>query len=502
MMGCLALRLWLLNSGDVGVQNGFTIGESSTVMHRKITFPLTIFLIAASAWLISADAEKAAVFGKRGRVEADIHRVSDIAYVDLGRALSAEAEADIKPLRNGVRVKLSGADFEVRDGDERVRVRGKLVRLSAPIRASGETLEVAEGDLLEFLKAATGKPVTMRQRRIFIGDVADFPAIQLVPGEPSSLVLIFREPVNPRIASDEKTVTLNFERDPAILSTNEMSFDDHTVQSLRFRESGSAASMTVSGSVPLIARFEDGNKRLVITAAPAVAQAPAAPQQTPEAAPAAQGDASASQQPIAPGTTQAPGAGPGQRTAVVAIDAAHGGTDAGVRFSEKLQEKEICLALAEKIRAELSNRGISSVMVRTADQDVSGDDRAEAANAARVAYYVGVHAGQGGSGIRVFTPMPSKAESAPFVPWNRVQDSYASRSTAFAAAVASQMAQKKIPSRQLYGNTAPINHVAAAAVAVELAPAEDDDEDSLQSVQYQQKVAQAIATAIAEDRNK
>jgi N-acetylmuramoyl-L-alanine amidase len=473
-------------------------------MHRKIAFPLTIFLVAVSAWLISADGEKVAVFGKRGRVEADVRRIDDIGYVELGRVLSAEAAADIRAQRNGVRVKVTGADFEVRDGDDKFRVRGKTVKLSAPARAGEETLEVAESDLAEVLTAVLGKPVTMRQRRVFIGDSADFPAVQLVPGEPSSLVLMFREAVNPRIASDEKTVTLNFERDPAILSTNEMSFDDRTLQSLRFRESGSAASMTVSGSVPLIARFEDGNKRVVITAAPAMAQAPAPQQPAPEQTPPATADASAPTQTPSDGTPTQP-AGTGViagRTAVVAIDAAHGGADAGVRFSEKLQEKELCLALAEKIRAELSNRGISSVMLRSGDQDVSSDERAESANAARVAYYVGVHAGQGGSGVRVFTGMPSKTESAAFIPWNRVQDGYASRSTAFAAAVASQVREKKLRSRQLYGSTAPMSHIAAAAIAVELAPADENDEESLESVQYQQKVAQAIATAIAEERGK
>jgi N-acetylmuramoyl-L-alanine amidase len=473
-------------------------------MHRKIAFPLTIFLVAASAWLTSADAEKVAVFGRRGRVETDVRRVEDISYVDLGKALSAEAEVDIKPQRNGVRVKLSGADFEVRDGEDRIRVRGKLVRLSAPVKANGQALEVAEGDLAELLKASTGKPVTMRQRRVFIGDAADLPAVQLIPGEPSSLVLMFREPVNPRISTDDKTITLNFEHDPAILSTNEMSFDDHTVQSLRFRESGSVAYVTVNGSVPLIARFQDGNKRLVITAAPATAQAPAPQPHAPEQLTPTTADASAPPQTPTDGApTQLAGSGTvAGRTAVVAIDAAHGGADAGVRFSEKLQEKELCLALAEKIRAELSNRGITSVMLRSGDQDVSSDERAEIANAARVAYYVGVHAGQGGSGVRVFTPMPSKTESAVFVPWNRVQDGYASRSTALAAGVASQLREKKLRSRQLYGSTAPMSHIAAAAIAIEVAPADENDEESLESVQYQQKVGQAIATAIAEERSK
>jgi N-acetylmuramoyl-L-alanine amidase len=73
-------------------------------------------------------------------------------------------------------------------------------------------------------------------------------------------------------------------------------------------------------------------------------------------------------------------------------------------------------------------------------------------------------------------------------------------SVQFAAGLASQFAEKKIAVRQLSGNVAPLAHVAAAAVSIEVAPAEHDDESTLESSSYIQKLAQAIASAVAQEK--
>jgi N-acetylmuramoyl-L-alanine amidase len=53
--------------------------------------------------------------------------------------------------------------------------------------------------------------------------------------------------------------------------------------------------------------------------------------------------------------------------------------------------------------------------------------------------------------------------------------------------------------RQLSGSAAPVAHVAAAAVSIEVAP-DRNDESSLESPAYIQKVAQAIASAVAQGK--
>jgi N-acetylmuramoyl-L-alanine amidase len=289
------------------------------------------------------------------------------------------------------------------------------------------------------------------------------------------------------------------------MNTPEVQYQDSDIKRLEFAESGGAAEVVVTGGGPLTARFEDGNRRIVITPATQVATSPAPPAPAPEQEPVTaspEGQAPATGEPATVPIEQEKSA-PGSRTAVVAIDPAHGGNDAGVRFSEKLLEKTISMSIAEKLRAELSNRGISSILLREADQDLSGDDRAQAANVARVSYYVGIHAGQGGTGVRVYTPIQSPPMPRTLLQsWDNVQSAYADRSITFAARIASQLAQKKIAVRQLAANTSPLAHVAAASVAIEVAPEDEDDQDSLTLSQYQQKIAQAIAMSIAEARSK
>lgn len=193
---------------------------------------------------------------------------------------------------------------------------------------------------------------------------------------------------------------------------------------------------------------------------------------------------------------------PQARVATVAIDPAHGGNDPGVKFSDKLLEKNVSLAIAEKLRSELNNRGITTIMLRNGDDDVNPDDRAETANAARVSYYIGIHAGQMGSGVRVYTPLPNapNAGRSLFKPWDQVQAEQTGNSVQFAAGLASQFAEKKIAVRQLSGNVAPLAHVSAAAVSIEVAPADRNDESTLESSAYIQKLAQAIASAVAQEK--
>lgn len=189
-------------------------------------------------------------------------------------------------------------------------------------------------------------------------------------------------------------------------------------------------------------------------------------------------------------------------TALVAIDAAHGGTDAGVRFSENLLEKDLSLAIADKIRTELVNRGISTIVLRNNDQDLGADERAETANAAKVTFYIGLHAGQGESGVRIYRPLPTSPSNGLFARWDSVQSAFGTQSDSLAKTLASQFGQKRLPARILSGNVAPMTHVAAASVAVEVAPAARGDDKSLESPAYQLKIAQAVAAAIADERSK
>lgn len=471
---------------------------------------LTLFasVVLLCAFLASFQAEKMIVFGANGRLEAEILSQQGVPYVDLGGVLAAEGHVGVKRVRNGLQFSAAGAEVEVHQDDQELRVNGKTIKLEAAATAGTKQSFIPAANVAEVVRALLKKPAMLRPgNRLIIGNVADYIATEYKPGEPASLVLNFQNPVNPSISTEEGRVSLVFRSEPVLMNTPEIQYQDQSIKRLEFAESGGAAEVVVTGSGALTAHFEEGNRRIVITPAPQIATTPInpTPPPAPEQVPV---NASTDTQQSPP--TGEPTAVPGQqkptpanRVAVVAIDPAHGGNDDGVRFSEKLLEKTISMAVAEMLRTELSNRGISSILLREGDQDRSGNDRAQAANVARVSYYVGIHAGQGGTGVRVYTAMPTP--SAPrelFQPWDNVQSSYADRSAVLAAGMASQIAQKKIAVRQLAANTSPLAHVAAVSVAVEVAPEDEDDEGSLTSPQYQHKIAQAIAMSIAEARSK
>src|SRR6202034_2365574 len=102
------------------------------------------------------------------------------------------------------------------------------------------------------------------------------------------------------------------------------------------------------------------------------------------ALPALQNTPRAPLQPATPSTTQ--------RRYFAVVDASHGGTDRGEALSATLAEKDVTLAFARLLRAELESRGISTLVLRDSDADLSLDDRASSANAVHAAVYIALHA--------------------------------------------------------------------------------------------------------------
>ena len=71
--------------------------------------------------------------------------------------------------------------------------------------------------------------------------------------------------------------------------------------------------------------------------------------------------------------------GPGSFSTVV-IDAGHGGKDNGGRSRSGIQEKDVALDTAKRLRSLLQNAGLRTVMIRTDDTFVELDDRVNIAN--------------------------------------------------------------------------------------------------------------------------
>ncbi len=76
----------------------------------------------------------------------------------------------------------------------------------------------------------------------------------------------------------------------------------------------------------------------------------------------------------------------------VVIDAGHGGKDTGALGRDHVKEKDVNLAIAMKLGAELEKHGVKVVYTRTADRFVSLDRRARLANRAGADLFISVHA--------------------------------------------------------------------------------------------------------------
>jgi len=153
------------------------------------------------------------------------------------------------------------------------------------------------------------------------------------------------------------------------------------------------------------------------------------------------------------------------------------------------------------LRSELQNRGISVVMSRDADVTVPLEQRAAIADAVRVAVYLSLHAASLGRGVRVYTAMINSATGRPgsFVPWDTAQAAHVLTSRALADLVEAELGKREIPGSELIAPVKPLNNVAAAAIAIEVAPS-GAEVGSVNAPLYQQRIAAAIAEAIAVGR--
>jgi len=75
----------------------------------------------------------------------------------------------------------------------------------------------------------------------------------------------------------------------------------------------------------------------------------------------------------------------------VVIDPGHGGKDRGGIPGQRISEKDLALDVARRLRSDLRDAGLRTVMTRSRDTFVSLQDRVAIANAQRNAVLVSIH---------------------------------------------------------------------------------------------------------------
>jgi N-acetylmuramoyl-L-alanine amidase len=391
------------------------------------------------------------------------------------------------------KMSLNKMDVQLTEGKDKGTINKQAVDLGGKALVENGRLIVPMDALLPLLGRLLNTTIDFHQpaRRVFIGNTSTRFTAAFKNGDQPSLVLNFSQPVRPDENQEEKRgtpthtykTTLIFQKDALVADLKPQQFGDGAIQTLSFSEENGAAMLTVTGNKHLqVIRSDDGKTITLQPQAPEVAMSPT---------PAQSGTPSAEGQRHSP-------------EFFVMIDPSHGGNDKGATFGGKLMEKDITLRLAHEVRKELEERGIAARLLRESDIDLSLDHRAEITNEQRAGIYVALHAGRPGKGVRVYTPILTDAQqplAGRFLPWESAQSGALIRSQNLARTVSDELRKQGLTVVNPRVPLRPLNNIATVAIAVELAP-EEDDLQSLENQKRQTNVATGIALGIVQIRNQ
>jgi N-acetylmuramoyl-L-alanine amidase len=405
------------------------------------------------------------------------------------------------------KLRYNNVEAEFTNGQTRARVQGQNFDLPGSFLLENGRGLVPLGALPTLLPRFLNIAVDFHEasRRLFVGNVAVHFTAQVnkpsPPGlAPPTLVMNFSSPVNPVIATEPGKLRMVFTHEPLVPpGSQNLTFDSQAIPSATFQEHNGAAEIAVAGPAPLFASFSNDGRTITITPAP---QAAARPAQGPTQ-PAA---------PVTPNTTPTVGSAPPAATNdsgvtsaqyFAVVDASHGGEERGAALSDQLAEKDVTLAFARRLQQELQAHDFTTLLVREADVTVSLDQRASLTNRAHPAIYICLHAGSQGSGVRLYTALiPAGAENrGPFLDWDTAQSGFGAVSQTAESSLATEFGKRQIAVRSLAAPLRPLNNVAAAAVAIEIAPPGGKISD-LNSPAYQRLVAESVVAGIEAVRNK
>jgi N-acetylmuramoyl-L-alanine amidase len=400
------------------------------------------------------------------------------------------------------RLRYNAVDAEFIAGKTRARIGGRDFDFIAPFLLENSRGLVPLSSLSGFLPRFLGTPVNFREnaRRLFVGDVGIQISFQLDASNPPRLALNFSAPVNPTISTEPGKLRMVFKRDPVVSPGSEsISFDNQVITHATYSENNGDAELDLAANEPLLATFSNNRKTIIVSAVP---QTPATPNVV----------GTGPQNPAQAPPQSAPGANIASGNAntninvhriLAVVDPAHGGEERGAALTDKLAEKDVTLGFARLLRHELEVRGFAVALLRDGDTTSTLDQRAAAANVARAGIYISLHAVAQGSGARVYTALlPVEGTSRGiFHAWNAAQAPSLPVSRIVSAAIVGEMQRKEFPVQVSSASLRPLSNVFMPAVAVELAPGANGVAD-LTSANYQQRVASAIANAVASVRDR
>ena len=232
---------------------------------------------------------------------------------------------------------------------------------------------------------------------------------------------------------------------------------------------------------------------------------------------------------------QAAPVAPQRALPVVVIDPGHGGVETGAIGRSGLQEKDITLDLARRLKTLIERQGATVVLTRDEDRVLPLDDRTAIANHNRAILFISIHLNASkrkdavgaetyflatsatdaeartlaGLENKAYEPPDSTSPPAPGSPpgkdlelilWDLAQNAYLVESSRLAESVQAQLnaatgvrdrGVRQAPFRVLMGATMPAILIEAGFIS------NPDEEARFKDDAYKDKVAEAIARAVA-----
>jgi len=415
-----------------------------------------------------------------------------VALLDLLQRLgqvSARADGRVWRLRYG------GSEIEFTDGGTQVHLQGQIFDMPGAFLLENGRGMVPLNSLSILISRLLWLPVDFHEssRRLLIGNVAVHFTAQVNQANPPTLVMNFSSPVNPMIATEPGKLRMVFTHEPLVPpGSPTLTFNNAAIPSATFLENNGAAEIAVNGPAALFASFSNDGRTITIAPAPQAAPRAAAPAPAPALIP-----------PTLPAQAVAPPPTPSPVQYFVVVDPSHGGDERGAALDDQLSEKDVTLGFARRLRQELDAHGLTTLLLRDGDVTLGLDQRANLSNAAHPSLYICLHAASQGAGVRLYTAvLPAGGENrGTFLDWNTAQSGFRVASQTAESSLATEFGKRQIPVRNLPAPLRPLNNLATAAVAIEIAPLSGKIAD-LNSVAYQQLLAESVTAGIEAVRDK
>jgi N-acetylmuramoyl-L-alanine amidase len=498
-VACLFDKLKAGFLANAGMQSGlglFLFGASLVAL-------AFLFVPQAPVAQAQPDQKQLTVYTSRTSYSLPVVNREGQEYVGLIELLEPIGTVSGKFERDTWKLRFSNREGLFTTGSAKCKVNKEEVDLSAPFVVETGRGFVPLHALPQLLaQILPGRPLVFHEqtRRLFLDKVELRYAAEIRKGAAGQLVITFSAPVNPFIATEPGKLRMIFRHEPLLAGGQgeTQKFDDKSISLLTYSESNGNAELTVNSQEALMAFFSADGKTITLTPANTVT---ATTPKTPSPSELPSGSAANIPHDLS-GVAKAPNV-PSPRGFLVVVDAAHGGEERGGAITEQLAEKQVDLVFARRLSSELQTRGIACRLLRDADVTLTPEQRTALANAAVPSLYVAMHATASGTGIHVVTSnlAPAPATSV-FLPWETAQTAFVNTSRAVADDITTELLKRDIPTFAISASVAPLNTIAAPALAIEVALPPTGGVAGLTSASYEQTVSSAIANAVAATRGR